>query len=153
MIVKDIMTADLVTIHPATRVAEIAALMLRRHLSGLPVVDDDGTLVGLVTERDLVAKHARVHLPLYLGILGTVLPLDTRRTKEDLRHALAVTAADLMTEDPQIIEADASIDDAATLMVERAANPLPVVEGGRLIGIVSQADIVRVLLQEEGDAG
>jgi CBS domain-containing protein len=124
--------------------------MLERHLSGLPVVED-GRLVGMVTEKDLVAKHAQVHLPTYFSILGTVLPLGRHRTDEEIRHVLGVTARDLMSEDLVTVEVARSVDEAATLMVEHDVNPLPVMDGDRLVGILSHSDIIRLLLTEEED--
>jgi CBS domain-containing protein len=105
----------------------------------------------VVTHTDLVEKHARVHAPLYLGLLGGILPLDTHRTEDELRHALGVTAADLMTSHAPSVSPDAEIDDAASLMVEKSADPLLVLENRRLLGVLSQADIIRLLLIEESD--
>lgn len=151
MIVRDTMTSPVTTIRADTKVAEIARLMLEHHLSGLPVVDENGHLLGLVTERDVVAKHARVHLPTYFAILGTWLPLETRRTDEDMRHVLAVTARDLMESHPVTVTSATGIDDVASLMVDKGANPIPVVDDGRLVGVVGHADIIRILLHEEID--
>jgi CBS domain-containing protein len=80
-------------------------------------------------------------------------PVGARHTDEDLRRALAVSAQDLMTRDVVVVGPDTPVDDAATMMVEHHVNPLPVVERGRLVGIVSRTDIVRLLLVEETDAG
>lgn len=152
MNVRDLMTTDVVTVHAASTVGDVARLTLESKLSGIPVVDDNNALRGLVTEKDLVAKHARVHLPTYFGILGTWFPFGTHESDEDMRHVLAVTAGDIMTHEPVTIGPDVDIDDAATLMVDRNANPIPVVENGRLIGIISRADIIRILVLEERDA-
>lgn len=153
MKVRDIMTTDVPTIHADTRVAEVAKIVLDRGLPGLPVVDDEGHVLGVVTHADLVAKHARVHIPRYLGLLGVILPLDTRHTEEDLRHVLGVTAADLMTSKPPTVGPDTDIDDAASIMVEESIDPLVVLEGRRLVGVVTQADVIRLLLVEESDGG
>jgi CBS domain-containing protein len=153
MKVRDIMTTDIPTIHAGTRVAEVARIVLDRGLPGLPVVDDDGKILGIVTHTDLVAKHARVHAPRYIGLLGGVITLGAHHTDEELRRALAVTAADLMTAKTPNVEPDSEIDDAASLMVEEEADPLLVLEDGRLIGLLTQADIIRLLLIEESDDG
>ena len=153
MNVRDIMSSPVTTILPETKVAEIGRLMLDQGLRGLPVVDLDGRFLGMVTERDLVAKHARPHLPTYFGILGTWVPINTRAADEDMRRVLAVTARDLMEAEPITVSADTQIDDAASLMVNRSVDVLPVLEDGRLIGIMRHGDIIRLLLHEEGDAG
>ena len=86
MKVRDIMSSSVVTVSPQERVGEVARLMLDQGVSGLPVVDVEGRVVGIITEGDLVAKHARPHVPLYLGILGMFLPIETQRREEELRR-------------------------------------------------------------------
>jgi CBS domain-containing protein len=149
MNVREIMTSPVVTVDPSTTVAEVARLMLERNVSGLPVVDADGRMVGLITKADVVEKHAQVHLPTYLGILGYAVPIRVRHSDEEIRHVLAVTAQDLMGSNPATIDPESTVDKAATLMVEHSVNPVPVLENGRLVGIIGYDDIIRVLLQEE----
>jgi CBS domain-containing protein len=108
-------------------------------------------LVGLITRRDVVTKHAHIHLPVFIGLLGYVAPLELPGSREEVARALAVTASELMETDVVTIEPDAEVDDAATLMVDKDADPIPVVENGRLIGIITMADIIRLVLVEEGD--
>jgi CBS domain-containing protein len=151
MKVRDIMTTDIPTIHADTKVTDVARIVLERGLPGLPVVDDAGRVLGVVTHTDLVAKHARVHMPRYIGLLGAVIALDRHRTDEELRHALGVTAADLMTAESASVSPDAEVDDAASLMVEESADPLLVLENGRLVGVLTQANVIRLLLIEETD--
>lgn len=152
MKVRDIMTSPVVTVRLETPVADVARLLLKRGLSGLPVVDRTGTVRGLVTEGDVVAKHARPHVPLYLGILGYVIPIETQARDEEVRRVLAVTAGELMTNHVRTIAADAPVDDAATLMVDHDVNPIPVLEGDTLVGIVSRHDILRLLVREDESA-
>jgi CBS domain-containing protein len=103
----------------------------------------------MVTETDLVVKHAHVHMPTYFGILGTVIPIERRGTDEEIRRVLAITAGDLMEQNIATVLADASVEDVATLMVDEGANPVPVLDGGAVVGIVSRRELVRLLLLEE----
>jgi CBS-domain-containing membrane protein len=152
MKVIEIMSTNVVTCRADATVAEIARLMFDQHLSGLPVVDDDNRVIGLVTEQDLVSKHARFHLPSYIQILGGVLPIGGRESDRELRHILASTARDIMSTRPVTVSPDTEVDDVASLMVDKNANPLPVTEDGRLAGIISHSDIIRLLLiEEDGD--
>ena len=153
MNVRDIMTSPAPSVGPTAAVSEVARLILDRGISGLPVVDERGRVVGLVTKSDLVAKHAQVHLPRYFGILGTAIPIGTRHADEELRRILAVTARDLMSDEVTTTSPDTSVEDAASLMVERDAGPLPVMEGGALVGLLDEDDIIRLLLLEEEDEG
>jgi CBS domain-containing protein len=139
------------------RVGQIARVFREHQLSGLPVVSEEGELVGIITELDMVKRHARPELPAFLPLLGAYLPLRTKEYRESLRRITGVVAEDIMTTPVNTIGPDASIEDAATVMVSNRSNPLPVVdEAGRMIGIISRTDILRVVedlelhLDEEG---
>ena len=153
MNVSEVMNPHPVTVAPDATFTEVARTMLDHRLAGVPVVDADERLVGLVTDKDLVIKHARVHFPWYLGILGDFLQIEVPGTDEEIQRALAVTARDLMEEKMHTVSPDASVEDAATAMVDEGANPVPVVDGGRLVGMVSRMDLVRLLVVEEEDGG
>lgn len=150
MKVRDVMGAPIM-IAPDTKVDAVARQIVEASLPGLPVTDSSGSIIGVVTRTDLVTKHARVHVPRYLGILGGVIPLETHRTEEDLRHILGVTAHDLMSEDIHTVAPDAEIDDAATMMVDARTDQLLVVENDELVGILTDTDIIRLLILEESD--
>lgn len=151
MKVRELMKAPAVTTERTALVGQVARLLVESGVSAVPVVDDAGKLVGIVTESDLVVKHAHVHGPTYLGILGGVIPFESRRHDAEMRRALGVTASDVMSTRAHSIGPDADVDDAATIMVEEEARVLAVVDGGRVIGTISQADIVRLLMVEEGE--
>ncbi len=157
MNVEDIMTREVISVRPDMRVGQIARVFREHQLSGLPVVSEDGELVGIITELDMVKRHARPELPAYLPLLGAYLPLRTKEYRESLRRITGVVASDIMTTPVNTIGPDASIEDAATVMVSNRSNPLPVVdEAGRMVGIISRTDILRVIedmelnLEEEG---
>lgn len=152
MIVRDIMISPAPCVAPEASVASVAQLVLTNGVPGAPVVEATGKLIGMVTDKDLVAKHARLHLPVYLGILGGILPLETHRTDEDVRHILGVTARDVMTADVETIGPEADVDDAATTMVDRDADMLVVLDGEQVVGVLTRRDIIRLLVLEENDA-
>jgi CBS domain-containing protein len=152
MKVSELMRSPVIAVNPDTLVGQVARVLVENAMSAVPVTDDRGRLTGIVTESDLVVKHAHVHGPTYLGILGGVIPFETRRQDEEIRRALGVTAADVMTTKVHSIAPDADVDDAATIMVEERAQTLAVVEDGRVIGTISQGDIVRLLVVEEGES-
>jgi CBS domain-containing protein len=157
MNVAEIMTREVISVRPDMRVGQIARVFREYQLSGLPVVSEEGELVGIITELDMVKRHARPELPAFLPLLGAYLPLRTKEYRESLRRITGVVAEDIMTTPVNTIGPDASIEDAATVMVSNRSNPLPVVdEAGRMIGIISRTDILRVIedlelhLDEEG---
>ena len=150
MQVSDLMTRQVITVQPETPVAEIARAMVQHDVSGVPVVDHDGHLVGIVTETDLVVQNANVHFPTFLQILDARIYLsDTRHFEDELRKALGTVAADVMTREVETVKPNDDVSVAATLMVDKDLNPIPVVENGKLVGIISRSDIIRHILAQE----
>ena len=126
--------------------------VLRRHeLPGVPVVNEGGRCVGIVTEADLVLtdEQGDLHLPHYIELFGGVVFLEPlRRFESRLRKAAAWRVKDLMTPRPITVDADADVEEAARLIAERGHNRLPVVEHGRLVGVVTRVDVLEALTHE-----
>lgn len=148
---KEIMTSPVFTVSPDTPVAQVARLLCEKHISGVPVVDGTGKLVGIVTEIDLIKRHARIHFPIYLPFLDSLIFLESpRRYTQDVRRALGATAGEIMTQPVSTANLETDVEEIATLMVDDRVNPIPVLdESGALVGIVSHTDIVRLVEQAE----
>ena len=148
---KEIMTSPVFTVSPDTPVAQVARLLCDKHISGVPVVDDTGRLVGIVTEIDLIKRHARIHFPIYLPFLDSLIFLESpRRYTQDVRRALGATAEEIMTQPVSTANLETDVEEIATLMVDDRVNPIPILdERGELVGIVSHTDIVRLVEQAE----
>jgi CBS domain-containing protein len=133
---------------------ETVLQVLRDHeLPGVPVVNEGGRCVGIITEADLVLsdEDEDFHLPHYFQLLGGVVFLEPMSHFEDrVRKAFAATAEDMMTPDPVTIEADATVREAAGLIARRKHNRLPVIEHGRLVGVVTRVDVLDALMNDEG---
>jgi CBS domain-containing protein len=148
MNVRDIMTAEVVVANPDTSVNLIARLMAGRDISGVPVVENGG-VVGIVTELDLIVRNTRLEAPAFFAILDARIPLETpAHFRERLRHMLGTLVRDVMTEKVVTIGPDEALEALAELMVKRRVNPVPVVEDGRLIGIVSRSDIIGMMAHD-----
>jgi CBS domain-containing protein len=147
MTVRDIMTPDPVTVEPAMSVTEAARLMVNRGIGALPVVKG-GELVGLVTEGDLIMKDIKLEYPTYIHLLdGFIMyPPSTTRFEHELKKAVAATVGDVMTAEPLTVQAKASVEDVATLLVERDVSRLPVLDGDELVGIVTKSDVLRAMI-------
>jgi CBS domain-containing protein len=146
--VRDIMDPDPATVHPDTPVEEVVALLRTHGLPGVPVVDAEGRCVGIVTEADLVLPDDQgdLHIPHYINLFGgTVFLEPLGRFEERLRKAFASTAEDMMTRDPDMVTPDSSAKEAALLLHETGHNRLPVVEDGRLVGVVTRVDVLGAL--------
>jgi CBS domain-containing protein len=146
--VREIMDPDPVTVAAGTPVEEVIRLLAERELPGLPVVEADGRCVGIVTEGDLVIadEQGDLHLPHYIQLFGGIVFLEPLRHFEDrLRKAFASKVEDMMTRDPTVVGPETSVREAAAIVSESGHNRLPVVEEGRLVGVVSRADVLGAL--------
>ncbi|MGD8897667.1 MAG: CBS domain-containing protein [Acidobacteriota bacterium] len=153
MKVRDIMVAEVVVAHPDTSVNLVARLMAGRDISGIPVVEDD-RVIGIVTELDLIVRNTRLEPPAFFQILDARIPLETPgQYRERLQHMLGTLVRDVMTEKVVTIGPDEELEALADLMVKRRVNPVPVVEGERLVGIVSRSDIIRMMARDLESTG
>jgi CBS domain-containing protein len=149
MEVKEIMTKDVVSVNRNSTIDEIAQTLIDNNVSGLPVLSDGGYLVGVVTEGDLLRREMSPRLPEFINILGAVIYYHgVERYNEDFKKILAQTASDIMTEDLITVKEETDISEVARLMLNNNIKQIPVVDGSKLIGIVSRADIVKLLLKE-----
>jgi CBS domain-containing protein len=148
---RDIMTERVLSVTPDTPVAHVARLLREKHISGVPVLNQQGRVVGIVTELDLIKRHARIHMPIYLPFLDSPIFLeDPRRYQDDVRRVLGTTAEEIMTRKVRTASPETSVEDLATMMVEERANPIPIIDAeGALVGIVSHTDIVHLVEMAE----
>jgi CBS domain-containing protein len=145
---RDVMTTEIVSVAPDMSVKEAARLMVDRGVGALPVVDE-GDLIGLVTEGDLIMQDVKVRFPTTIHLLDAFIfyPPSQERMEAEIKKAVAATVRDVMTAQPVTVDVAASVEDVATVMVERDVSRVPVLDQGRLVGIVSKSDIVRSIAQ------
>ncbi len=144
MKVKDVMTREVVTVEPWTPLREVARLMVDRRVSGLPVVDEDGSVIGVVSEGDILVKERG-----QVGERSLFDHLLEVNGSEGVKHD-AQDAANAMTSPAVTIRPDRAVSEAAALMLDRCVNRLPVVDHhGALLGIVTRADLVRAFVRED----
>jgi CBS domain-containing protein len=140
---RDIMTRDVCTIAPNTKVDQIATLLLDRRISAVPVIDAEGHVLGIVSEGDLLHRSETGTERRRSWWLQLVADPDT--LARDYVKSHAVQAQDIMTRHVVSVSPDAALADVADILDTRAIKRVPVVEGGRLIGIISRADLLRAL--------
>lgn len=144
MRIKDVMSTEVVTVGPTTSLKDVAGLLERRGISGVPVVDEEGAVLGVVSEADVLIKERG--------------PAESARRfwrfrdpskAVQLAKGAAVTAADAMTSPAIVLGPERPVSAAARIMVDCGVNRLPVVKDGRLIGIVTRADLVRAFTRSD----
>ncbi|MCZ7589814.1 MAG: CBS domain-containing protein [Gaiella sp.] len=143
--VDQVMTRDVVSVTPETPIKDVATRLVERGISGLPVCDAEGAVVGVLSEADLLVKQGGPN-PASGGLFSWLV--DTT-SAPDVAKLRAHTAGDAMTSPAITIEAATPVAEAARTMVERGVNRLPVVEDGRLVGIVTRADLVRLFTRSD----
>lgn len=145
--VAEVMTRNPITVRPEALLQEVIQTLAERRISGLPVVDESGKLLGVVSETDLMWRESGVTPPAYIMLLDSVIYLENpARYERDLHKALGQTAGEIMTSDPVTITPDQPLSEAARLMHERSIHRLPVLDtAGQIVGILTRGDIVRAM--------
>jgi CBS domain-containing protein len=146
MNVEDVMTRDVVTVQPSTPLKDLAEILVQRGISGVPVVAVTGEVVGIVSEGDILLKERgpSQHKGPHHWLLRS-------RDSEDDAKIKARTAGEMMSAPPVTTEADKPLSKAARLMLEHGVNRLPVTKDGKLVGIITRADMVRAFSRSDED--
>jgi CBS domain-containing protein len=148
-LVRDVMTTDVLTFKPSDSVETAARALSERRIGGAPVVDDDGLVVGLLEDDDLIVQDTRLHFPTVISVFGAYLelPSSLRHFEADLRKAVGATVGDVMDADALTCRPDDTLETVATTLHDRNASRMAVVDDdGRLVGIVSRGDLVRAIV-------
>jgi CBS domain-containing protein len=147
LVAKDIMTKDLVTVSPDMEIVKAAKILLDKGINGVPVVEG-GKLVGILCQSDLIAQQKKLPVPSVFTLLDGFIPLgSTKQFEKAFQKIAATTVADAMTPNPVTADPETSIEEIAALMVDRNFHTLPIVEKGKLVGVVGKEDVLRTLMQ------
>lgn len=146
-LVREVMTTDVVTLHPDQSVRDAILLLVEREVDGAPVVDDEGVVVGMLSSDDLIAQESSLHLPTIISLFGATLelPSSARRFDRDVHKALGSTVREVMTARLVACRPDQTVNEAATIMYRNRISRLPVMDGEALVGIIGRGDVLRVL--------
>ena len=140
---KDIMTRGVITVEEQTTLEEFARLLVEHQISGTPVIDGDGNLKGIATENDLINRNTKLHIPTILRLFDAFIPLGNSRLEEEIKKMAASHVRDIMTRKVITINQETTLEDIATMMMEKKIHLLPVVQEGKLVGIVGKRDLIK----------
>ena len=145
--VAEIMTANPTTVSPQTSLEEAIQILAEKKISGLPVVDQDGQLVGVISETDLTWQASGVDTPPYIMFLDSIIYLQNpAKHNEEIHKALGQTVEEAMSDRPATVKGSQLVRDAAKIMHDKKVRRLPVLDDdSKLIGIITQGDIIKMM--------
>lgn len=147
IIVKDIMTTDLITVTPDMDISRAAKILFDNRINGAPVVDANDRLKGILCQSDLITQQKKLPIPTIFTFLDGIIRLTSmKQIEKQVRKIAALTVSDAMTPKPVTVQPDTGLETVAALMVDRNFHTLPVVEDSRLVGIIGKEDVLRTLL-------
>ena len=151
--VQDIMTRDVITVTPDTDITQATKILLEHRINGLPVVDKNQRLVGIVCQSDMIAQQQRIPLPSLFTLLDGYITLSSaKHFEKEVAKIAATQVLHAMTADPVTVTPDTSLEEIAQLMVVKKLHTLPVVDNGELVGIVGKEDMLRTLMGGSSEA-
>jgi CBS domain-containing protein len=141
---KDIMTREVITVRQNTTVKELAEILWKNKISGVPVLDDNDAVVSVVTESDLIDQTKKVHIPTMISLLDSVIFLESsKKTEEEIKKMSGNTVQDICSDDLISVTEETGLDEIATIMSEKNLHTLPVIQDNKLVGVIGKSDIIR----------
>ena len=145
---QDIMTRNVISVHPDMEIANAAALLFEHHINGVPVIDKDEKLIGILCQSDLIAQQKTIPIPSLFTFLDGYIPFTSlKKVEKTVQKIAALTVADAMTPDPVTVTPETGIETIASLMVDKNFHSIPVVDDDRLVGIIGKEDVLQTLIK------
>ncbi len=140
---KDIMTKEVISVLPETTLDDLAKLLIDKKISGAPVITKEGRLVGIVTENDLIRQNERFHIPTVIRLFDAFIPLESDSVKDEIRRISASSVSEIATSEVISVDLETPLQEIATIMAEKGVHLLPVLDAGRVVGIIAKMDVIR----------
>jgi CBS domain-containing protein len=151
MLAKHIMTKDVITVRPSEKVENVAQMLVENRISGIPVVDENYHVLGIVSEKDLMIRASEFKVPFYLTLFDSIIFLENPiRFNNNLKKYTALQVKDAMTTKVIVVEEDTPVSEVVEIMQRHEINRVPVVRHGKLIGIITRNDILKSLVERDG---
>jgi|TARA_B100000959_G_scaffold110065_1_gene116141 CBS domain-containing protein len=141
---KDIMTSSVITATIDMPIKKISELFIKHKINGLPVVDDGGKVIGVVTQGDLIEQRKNLHIPTVIALFDAVFFVESaKQFEEDAKKLTGKLVKDIYHHDPVTVELNTELEDIATLMAEKGIHTIPVLESDKLVGVIGKIDVIR----------
>jgi CBS-domain-containing membrane protein len=146
---RDIMTREVVTIKKTASIEELSRLFIRHKVNGIPVVDDAGRLIGIVTEGDLIERNKNLHIPTVISLFDAVIVLESAgKFEAELKKIAASKVEDIYNAKPITVGPDRTVGEIAALMADEDIHTLPVLEDGKLVGVIGKLDVIAAMVRD-----
>jgi len=144
---RDIMTTSVITVTPDTSIKELVKVLGEHRINGVPVLDKDSRLVGIVTEADVVDQCKKLHIPSFFNFLDGVIFLENpAHLEQEIKKMAGTTVGDILSTKVKTVAPDTPVQDIATIMAEEHIHTIPVMDGDKLVGIVGRWDVVKSII-------
>ena len=144
---SQIMTSNVLTVAPSIGIKELASIFIEKGISGAPVVDSSGKYLGVVLEESLIVQDKKVHLPTFINVMFGYLTIGEKRFEDELKKIAATTVEGIMDKNHITLRLNSELEDIATLMIEKNISYFPVLDAGKVVGVVTRRDIVRTMVK------
>jgi CBS-domain-containing membrane protein len=145
---KEIMTQEVITVSQNTSIKDLADLFIKHKVNGFPVLDEDGNLAGIVTEKNLIEQNKNLHIPTVIALFDAVIYLESeKKFEEEMKRFNATQVKDIYSRNAVTVSADTDFNEIASLMAEKDVHSIPVVDGKKILGIIGKLDIIKGLAQ------
>lgn len=149
MLVKDIMTTNVISVKKEQKIENAVKILMDNNFSGMPVVDDENKVIGVITEGDLIYRSKKLRIPTFFTILDSYIFLESMKNLEkQIKKMVGYRVEDVMTVDVITVTEDTTVEEIATIMTRKKINRVPVVKEGVLVGVVSRRDIIKAYARE-----
>ncbi len=144
---RDIMETNIISLSPDTEIPKAVKILLKNHINGVPVVDANGELLGILCQSDLIFQQKEIPIPPIFAILDSIFPLSSSKSlDEQFQKMAAIKVAQAMVKKVTTVTPDTPVSEIASLMVEKHFHTIPVAEGKKLLGIIGKEDILKTLI-------
>ncbi len=145
---RDIMRRDFVAVKKEDSLQKVAKILLKIDVESLPVVNDEGKLIGLIGEKDLIHLNQNLHLPTVFFIFDAIIPLEPFKLEKEFKYLLSQKVSDIMRRKVYSVDPDEVVENVCDIIIDKKQDIVPVVENGNLIGIITKKDIIRMHIEK-----